>query len=200
MSKNYEFPGGIDILPGKQGGAVTTGGLRLVSIGGALYGTTDGVNFTPGANTPLATPSAAGLMSAAQFTALNAFAAYPITFDWTTTGDKGVIPGLSARAGAGFIPSRYVTTVVTETGTASGTAPAFNLGWTSGSQFNDILLNSNPLTLANINAGAGTSMNTNVIGVASVHNQDMHVYVPTAVTGATVLTATITFFGTWVSF
>ena len=47
MSKHYEFPGGIDILPGKQGEAVTSGGFRLVTIGGVPYSTTDGITFTP---------------------------------------------------------------------------------------------------------------------------------------------------------
>ena len=59
MSKHYEFPGGIDVLPGRNGDSVSSGGFRMVTIGGVPYYTTDGINFTaftqePAGSIPLA--------------------------------------------------------------------------------------------------------------------------------------------------
>ncbi len=129
---------------------------------------------------------------------LQTVSAYQLTVDWTTTGDKGVI--ISARSGQAFIPTRYSTTVVSVTGTASGSAPTINLGTATGTNFNDILSAAAPVTVGQINAGSGESINQSVTGFLAQHNSDIHIYVPTAVTGSTVLSVTFSLFGTWVAF
>lgn len=148
----------------------------------------------PGAPASAGTP---GLMSAAQFTALNAFGAYQMVSDWTTVGDKGVI--VPARVGAAFIPQRFAYVVVTQAGVASGTAPFVNFGWTAGSNYADIG-SSAAFTVGNINAGPGQSVEGAVTGIKYVDNVDLHVYIVTAVTGATVLTVSLTVYGSWVAF
>lgn len=170
------------------------GALNVSLDGGATWAAVVSVG-----NLPVATPTANGLMSAERFTALQNVGEYHLDIDMTTTGDKGVI--VPAQTGRTFIAQRCSEIVLAVTGTASGTAPQISMGVSSA--FTNLQAALTLLSVAQINAGAGTVQPSNISGATTtplVSNSDIHLAVTTAVTGATVLSVRVSVLGYWTNF
>lgn len=122
MSNQPQFSGGIDVVPGAQGGPVATGGFRLVTIAGAPYTTTDGITFTAVASTAAATPSAAGLMPAVGASGGTVQQFYTGVIDLTQTGIVTIIPPTPLRFRQLAISFEIKTT------TGASVSPTFQVG------------------------------------------------------------------------
>lgn len=125
--------------------------------------------------------------------------AYSLSVDATqpATTDMGVIvPGI---AGYSFTVTRYSSTVIAVTGTASGTAPAYSWGNVSPN-YTDGQATASALSVALINEGPRAYGGQNAVGSNAqpgASGLPIHVKIVTAVTGATVCTFYVTLIGFW---